>query len=453
MTDVPLKAPFPAFGGKSQVAELVWARLGNTRNYIEPFAFSAAMLLRRPTIGAIETINDLNAYVSNFWRAVQRDPEAVAAHADWPVNETDLHARHRWLVQSEAANVELQRVREDPEHFDAKIAGWCCWGACCWIGSGWCETLSQQLPDISGNGSSGRGVNAPSGGKRPGLCNGNTTAAPGVLAHAVEPWQSRPTMRPDQGVNQIDQKRPVISADGSADGSAYGLGINGQIKVVGEKVPTLERVVGGGKGVNGIGTYDTHRPAITDEFTRGRGVNSNDSLGTCQTRRRWLVEWMCRLQDRFRPVRVCCGHWARVCDSDSTLTRLGPTSVFLDPPYRKKLADGTKNRSSHIYANDKHQDVGALCDDVSAWCLKWGGDIEIRIALCGLEGEYPAIDAAGWEKVAWKSRGGYGNRTEQGKANAARERIWFSPGCLDEQPDGGLFTTQDPETAGMSPPK
>jgi site-specific DNA-adenine methylase len=410
----PLKAPFPAFGGKSQVADLVWARLGNPRNYIEPFAFSAAILLRRPVVGAIETINDLNAYVSNFWRAVQADPEAVARHADWPVNETDLHARHRWLVQSATANAELQRVREDPEHFDAKIAGWWCWGACSWIGSGWCE--NPEWEGRSGIGQrNDRGVCQPSG---------------------SDPWQTRPTMRPNQSVNALDQKRPVISADGSA----YGLGVNGQMKSTGEKVPTLERVVGGGKGVNGIGTYDTHRPAITDEFTRGRGVNSNDSLGTCETRRRWLTDWMQRLQDRLRPVRVCCGHWARVCDSDSTLTRLGTTGVFLDPPYRKHLADGTKNRSSHIYANDKTQDVGALCDEVSAWCLKWGGDREIRFALCGLEGEYPAIDAAGWEKVPWKSRGGYGNRTEEGKANAARERIWFSPGCL--QPEAvGLFGT------------
>lgn len=35
MIAVPLKAPFPAFGGKSQVASLVWERLGEPRNYID----------------------------------------------------------------------------------------------------------------------------------------------------------------------------------------------------------------------------------------------------------------------------------------------------------------------------------------------------------------------------------------------------------------------------------
>ena len=146
-----LKAPYPYFGGKAKVADLVWPRLGDCRNYCEPFAGSLAMLLRRPEPGKIETVNDLNAYISNFWRAVQADPEAVAFHADWPVNETDLHARHRWLVYSEEALAALARVRELPDYFDAKVAGWWCWGACCWIGSGWCP---EQLPHMSG----GRGV-------------------------------------------------------------------------------------------------------------------------------------------------------------------------------------------------------------------------------------------------------------------------------------------------------
>lgn len=39
MNDVgTLKAPFPYFGGKRRVAELVWSRLGDPINYIEPFA-------------------------------------------------------------------------------------------------------------------------------------------------------------------------------------------------------------------------------------------------------------------------------------------------------------------------------------------------------------------------------------------------------------------------------
>lgn len=92
------KAPFPWFGGKSRAAALIWERFGDVANYVEPFAGSLAVLLGRPTEPRIETINDLDAMVSNFWRAVTAAPDQVAEHADWPVSEPDLHARHRWLL-------------------------------------------------------------------------------------------------------------------------------------------------------------------------------------------------------------------------------------------------------------------------------------------------------------------------------------------------------------------
>lgn len=90
-----LRAPFPWFGGKRRVAHHVWDRLGNVRNYIEPFFGSGAVLLGRPGEPGIETVNDADAYLANFWRAISGDPDGVARYADWPVNEADLHARHR----------------------------------------------------------------------------------------------------------------------------------------------------------------------------------------------------------------------------------------------------------------------------------------------------------------------------------------------------------------------
>lgn len=64
---------------------------------------------------------------------------------------------------------------------------------------------------------------------------------------------------------------------------------------------------------------------------------------------------------------------------------------------------------------------------------------EIRIVLCGLEGEYPKLELAGWEVIPWKSRGGYGNRTEKGKENAARERLWINAACVKPIPDQGVM--------------
>jgi site-specific DNA-adenine methylase len=145
-----MKSPFPYFGGKSRVAPLVWDRFGDVQNYVEPFFGSGAVLLGRPTEPGIETINDLDCMVANFWRALQHDPEAVADAADWPVNEACQHARHLWLSSQEEFR---ERMKVDPEYYDAKIAGWWVWGQSIWIGSGWC---ARQLPHL---GDAGKGVN------------------------------------------------------------------------------------------------------------------------------------------------------------------------------------------------------------------------------------------------------------------------------------------------------
>ena len=168
-----MKAPFPWFGGKSRVASTVWQRLGNVPNYVEPFAGSLAVLLERPHAPKVETVNDLDGLLANFWRAVALQPDEVARWADWPVSECDLHARHLWLVGQIAGLAD--RLCADPDWCDPKIAGWWVWGLCSWIGSGWCsgdgpwtavdgvlvkgdagQGINRQLPHL---GSAGRGIN------------------------------------------------------------------------------------------------------------------------------------------------------------------------------------------------------------------------------------------------------------------------------------------------------
>jgi DNA adenine methylase len=160
-----LKSPFPYFGGKSRAAALVWPRFGAVRNYVEPFMGSAAMLLARPEGWAgTETVNDADGLVANFWRALRADPEATAHHADWPVNENDLHARHAWLVERKDS---LQaRLEGDPKFYDPQAAGWWVWGMACWIGSGFCSGKGPwAVREVDGArqlvrlGSAGQGVN------------------------------------------------------------------------------------------------------------------------------------------------------------------------------------------------------------------------------------------------------------------------------------------------------
>lgn len=84
-----MKAPFPYFGGKRRVAPWVWEAMGDVDNYVEPFAGSLAVLLERPSthVKRAETVNDKDSLLANFWRALAADPDAVAHHCDWPVNE------------------------------------------------------------------------------------------------------------------------------------------------------------------------------------------------------------------------------------------------------------------------------------------------------------------------------------------------------------------------------
>ena len=155
-----LQAPFPWFGGKRRVGPDVWARFGAIKNYVEPFFGSGAVLLGRPRVSGVETVNDLDGFVANFWRSMQHAPDVTAEWADQPVNENDLHARHVWLVERrETLRAQLEG---DPDFYDPKIAGWWVWGLCSWIGSGWCSGKGPWWPDDAGqlvNGDNGRGVN------------------------------------------------------------------------------------------------------------------------------------------------------------------------------------------------------------------------------------------------------------------------------------------------------
>jgi DNA adenine methylase len=331
----PLRAPFPWFGGKSRVAPDVWAHFGDVANYVEPFAGSLAVLLARPHPPRTETVNDRDAQLANFWRALKADPDGLAFYADWPVNEVDLHARHRWLVTTGAARV--ARLEHDPDYYDLQAAGWWVWGVCAWIASGWCQASAddpeRRLPHLS---TMGMGV------------------------HRTAPDDSDALESP-------------------ADDADEGPGVR-----LPHSLPHSLPHLGGNRGI--------HR------------------------RRSITVVTFRRLSERLRHVRVACGNWTRVM-GESVTFRHGMTGVFLNPPYAHR-------ERSIVYAVD--DDVSA---DVRAWAIVNGKNPLLRIALCGYEGEHPM--PSGWTCIEWKAVGGYGSQGQgRGRANARRERVWFSPACL-----------------------
>ncbi len=407
----PLKAPFPWFGGKARARELIWERFGDVPNYVEPFAGSLAVLLGRPHEPRVETVNDLDCFLANFWRCLsgmtapdatagQRAAvvEAVAYHADGPVNEADLHARHRWLVNQ----VEFrERVRSDPHYFDAKVAGWWVWGLCAWIGSGWCRLGVEsviQLPMLSGG----------SGGK--------------------------PAKRAGQGVHGMAMRGPSpqlpsLGGNNPGDGTLlHGVGVHAKgMRGPVQKIPLL----GGTKGT-GVHRRGLREPAEQLPYLGGAG-DGGPQVGQgvhAKTTRSRILDVFTELAERLRYTRVACGDFERVL-SDSVTWRHGTTAILLDPEYPEGAdvyAEGSpREGNEHVWFR------------AARWAAEHGEDARLRIALCGYAGTW--TPPAGWAEVAWKAKGGYGGQRKDGtNENADRERVWFSPGCLVATPaQGSLF--------------
>lgn len=384
-----LKAPFPWFGGKSRVAHVVWERFGDVANYVEPFAGSLAVLLGRPTPARTETVNDLDCYLANFWRATTIDPEAVADFADWPVNEADLHARHLWLVKNEEFR---ERMKSEPDFYDARVAGWWVWGLCQWIGSGWCSR-----PEWTGRTNAARknrGVLVDQ--KRPMIHAGHT----GKGIHQRPPHQI-PDMSGSRGVHR---KLPSLGDDG-----------RGVIRENPEHLPYLSSA---GQGI-------TNKRPLLGGNGHGVGVHSD--------RANELLGYFEELHARLRRVRVCCGDWARLT-GPSVTQKHGVSGIFLDPPYDMRVvSDASTGRdgaapSDGLYAHHSND----VTHEVRAWAKENGDNPLLRIALCGYFEEHAPHMPETWECVRWKAVGGYANRNED-NPNAERERIWFSPHCLRPQ--------------------
>ena len=394
------KAPFPWFGGKSKAAPLVWSLLGDVDHYVEPFFGSGAVLLNRPhpcnRAYYSETVNDLDGFVVNAWRAIQWHPEETAAAASWPVTEADKTARQAYLLRWRDEKV-LDLLAGSPEWCDPKMAGWWLWSVCCQIGAfsgdgAWiADPVSGRLikqgraprePGITRNRpeltSNGRGVNRPG------------TREPGVV-------RNLPHLGNDgQGVNHAGTREPGV-------------------------VRSLPHLGDNGRGVNHAGT-------------REPGVLSDDSANEFhQMTMPELIRWFQWLSARLRHVRIINGDWQRAITTGVLWTlpvrQGGHVGLFLDPPYDNDV------RSGGLYQNDD----GSVASACRTWCIENGNNPKNRIVLAGYDTEHQELEQHGWTVHEWFTSGfltgGMGNVSKNGTHQQHRERLWASPHCLriDEQ--------------------
>ena len=369
------KTPWPWFGGKSDAAPLAWEAMGDPAHYVEPFAGSLAVLLRRPAVANrtyySETVNDLDGLLVNAWRAMQMSPDAMADAASWPVSEADMHARHLAILKWRADH-QLEHLMGDPTWHDPIMAGWWAWGQSCWIGSGWCSGTGPWFVDGEGRiakRAQGGGVNR----QLPHLGNDG------------------------QGVN-----RPQAREEG----------VNRQLPHLGND----------GRGVN--------RPQAREE---GTVADYGYHPMTMPELRRWFQF----LSARLRHVRILNGDWKRAVTGGAAMTlpvRMQPdgaVGIFLDPPY----AD-TAERTDGLYAHDSltvAHDVREWAIK-AARNPKW----RIVLAGFDGEHD-ELHERHGWRVVEWYRagflKGGMGNTAgtdDDGTVGHVqhKERLWLSPGCL-----------------------
>ena len=311
-----LRAPFPYFGGKSVVAPIVWERFGNPGAYVEPFCGSAAMLLARPSAPTVETINDADGLVTNFWRAAKCAPDDVADVAAQPINELDLHARAAYTFEWREKYAEV--LRAEPEYYDATVAGY------------WVYTMNHTVGAQTMNGSG--------------------------------PWVRH---KRSDGHHVLTRKTNPDQA--------------GTIQAI----PQLQH------------------------------ANSQ------RTERAHMRAYMRRIQQRLAGVRVACGGWERVVKPGILTARKGgdgSTAVFLDPPY---------TTGADMY-DTQNKSAATISHEVREWCKTAPPDV--RICLAGYDTDHDELLEYGWKKTVGKASGmGYGT-----VAADSRERLWFSPACLNE---------------------
>ena len=375
------KTPFPYFGGKSAAADIAWEAMGDVEHYVEPFAGSLAVLLRRPHEANrtyySETVNDADGLLVNAWRSMQLSPDETARHASNPVAEADLHARHYALVKWRA-ETQLEQLMGDPSWHDPQMAGWWMWGMSSWIGSGFCSGNGAWSPDETGR---LRKSEKRSGVKRQRPHLGNN----------------------GQGVNHAGTREPGV------DRNRPHLGDDGQ----GVNRPQLRE-----PGVESVAEF---HPVTMPE----------------------LLRWFRFLSARLRHVRIINGDWSRVLTGGASkplAVRMGggACGVFLDPPYSTEA-----DRDMSLYAKESGtvaHDVRAWCaehgDDPQYRIVLAGFDNEHT------DLEPLGWRCVEWFKAGFLT-GGMGNAASGGtKTQQKRERMWLSPHCLGaEKPSaqGDLF--------------
>ncbi len=378
-----LTAPFPYYGGKRRYVETVWTRFGHPKRYIEPFCGSMAILLGSPHITSFEIVSDINGYICNFWRSIIHDPEKTAYYAQYPTIHDDLTSRQSVLYDWRTKHRE--RLIEDNDFYDAKIAGWWVWGTSNWIGPLYAEPRNTS--------------------------------------------------------NKFDDSRPYVSIRGSGQGShveresfyakkphvhvsGHGQGTQIQRKEFSTKRPLTHHI--------GVGVQLQHsdpksgRPHAKSSGG-GQGVQlqstKRDPIDIPSWQSRDIYDWFDVLSRRLAKVVVFNREWTSFISPTvlgNTTKVESDTALFLDPPYRQD------NDRSRLYKSDDDGQSHDVAIESYNWSVENGDDY--KIAYCCHQDDFEI--PPGWTSEIM-SFGGVRKQDRRSK----QDMIMFSPRCTQPEQD------------------
>jgi DNA adenine methylase len=174
---------------------------------------------------------------------------------------------------------------------------------------------------------------------------------------------------------------------------------------VGPRVVNIRKIEG-----NAGGGVKRKLPHLGDA---GRGVNRGTTAGA------GILEWMGRLSERLRRVRVTNGDFGRVltpCVLHLHKYKSPIAGVLIDPPYPAGFDQANAYAGSAEHASEVWQRA-------VDWAASVGEDPRYRVVVCGYDGMWTPPE--GWTVRAWKNEVGY--RREKGQR---QEVLWCSPHCI-----------------------
>jgi site-specific DNA-adenine methylase len=125
-------------------------------------------------------------------------------------------------------------------------------------------------------------------------------------------------------------------------------------------------------------------------------------------------------QKALENVQIFCGDWKRALSRTQT-ELFGVIAMVFDPPYPPvSCAKSYAHHGGLVAAESRYK------------AIELGEKPNYRIAYCGYFDLHDQYFPPTWERLRWKSAGGYGNqaRSGRGRFNSGQETVWFSPFCL-----------------------